>query len=341
MFHLKDLQSWTGYFNGRHGTIKRKQHSEAGSEEPRKLVYHDGVVLLVFALGEAVAFTKGKCEGVTATGGQSIAFKSVYYEEAVKTIKYHEDDTDIYDAQKLLLAGHYNVFLGFREESVKFFERADTVLRSLLDKHNPLFQEDVTGLLTKRGIDVNSDDGSSRELFRQRHVENEKKMTETSQRLIVMAARTYLRILQYSFPTEYKRMTGLWEIEDLLPTLFLFPGKSVRRIASPYRTKDSRTDDNECISYFYQALTSIERLLKQICTGPHRNNAHGLSGQALRKLLEQCREDVNKWKKILPKGLRWDRQSAQPLNPMQARLEEIYRKTMCEIDGCLPQEISH
>jgi len=340
MFYLRDLQWWIRCVIEQRRAIVSQQRLKAGSEEPRKLVPQDAVVLLVFALGEAVAFTNGKGKRVTATRGQSIPFSSAYYEEAVQTIKDHEDVDDIYHAQKMLLAGHYNMLLG-REDSVEFFKRADTVLRSLLNERNPLFQEDVTGLLTKSGIDVNSDVESSRKLFRRHHVENEKKMAEDSQRLIVMAAWTCLRISRNSFPTEYKQMTDLWKIEDLLPTPSMFPGKSVCRVASPYRTTDGRTDENKSISDFYQALTSIERLLEQICTGTHRNTTHSLSGQALQDLLERCREDVNKWKNILPKDLRWDNQSALPLNTMQARLEEIYRETMRKIDGCLPEEISH
>jgi hypothetical protein len=136
-------------------------------------------------------------------------------------------------------------------------------------------------------------------------------------------------------------MTDLWKIEDLLPTPSMFPGKSVCGVASPYRTTDGRTDENKPISDFYQALTSIERLLEQICTGTHRNNTHSLSGQVLRNLLERYREDVKKWREILPKDLRWDNQSELPLNAMRARLEEIYRETMRKIDGCLSEEISH
>jgi hypothetical protein len=333
--HLCDLNIWIGNFIKRHGTIDKQQHSEAGSEEPRKLELQDAVVLLVFALGEAVAFTKGTCERVTATRDQFIAFESAYYEEAVQAI--NEDGTDIDHAQKLLFAGHYNLLVGSSEDSVKFFKRADTVLRSLLDKHNLLFREEVTGLLTKNRIDVNSDVESSLKLFGQQHVDNEKKMTEMPQRLIVMAAWTCLRILRNSFPTEHERMTDLWKIEGLMPTLSKFPGKIVWGVSSPYRTKDGRTDDNEAISHFYQALTSIERLLETIRTGPHRKDGRVLSGQAIRNSLERCREDVDKWKAILPDDLRWNEQSALPSNPLQARLEEMYRQTMCEIDGCLPK----
>jgi hypothetical protein len=341
MFNLCDLQLWIRYLYQRHGTIERQQHSETGSEEPRKLVLQDAVVLLVFALGEAYAYAKGKGERVTTTRSQSVAFKSAYYEEAVQTMKSHEDGTDIENAQILLLAGHYNALVGSSEDSAKLFIRADTVLRCLLDKHDLLYKEGVTELLTKSEIDVNSDVESSRELFRRHLVDNEKKMKKYSQRLIVMAAWTCLRTLRNDFPTKYKRTTALWKIEDLLPTPFVFPGKSVCRVSSPYRTQDKRTDDNGAISYFYQALTSIERLLEQICTRPHRKDARGLSGQALRNLLERCREDVNKWKAILPDGLRWNEQSALPSNPLQARLKEVYRKTMCEIDECLTSVAEH
>jgi len=332
---LRDLSRWIPDYKQQRSSTERHQHSEAPSGEPRELKPSVAVVCLVLTLGEAYDYKIRENERVTDARGQPVAFKSIYNQEDFPTIGSH-DKTDLRRAQQLLLAGQCKELIGCSTASAEFFIRADTVLECLLKSNNLLSKEGTTELLIKSKLDVYSDAELVREKLKERSEVNEEKMADNSLRLIVMAAWTCLRLLRNNFPTDYKQTTGLWRIESLMPTLSEFSGKSVSRVDLPYQIKGSTM-----IPHFYQALTSIERLLDQIRGASLWDDTCSPPGQALQTLRERCREDIKKWEEILPNDLRWNRQSALHLNPMRARLEETYRKTMCEIDGCLPEEASH
>ena len=294
---------------------------------------------MVLALGEAYAYTNGKDERVTDGGGQDVAFESTYYKEVSPTIESGDDSPDLRRAQILLLAGYYNNLIACTEKSATLFARAAILLRHLLDDHKLLFQETLDKLLTQRGIDVVSDEEGALKIFEERNRDSQKKIEVNTHSSIVLAAWTCLRLLRNLFPESYKETTGLWEIEDLLPSLLLFPGENVCHGELLIQT-DGRTDDNVTISYFYQALTFAERLFAQVRAEVSRKDDRTLSRQALRISLERCREDINKWREILPDHLRWDEQSALPSKSLQAQLKEFYQNTMCDIDKCLQEEPS-
>lgn len=337
MFHASTLDGLIHGFQERHVTVERSQHPKIQFEEPQEHIRDDGAVLFILALGEAYTQKSRESERVTDIGGHSAINKSTYYAKAAQTIESHNAGTDLYHAQKLLLAAHYNGLIGCSDKSAEFFASASTVLRFLLHNKSLLFPKGLTELLTEHGVDVNSDIDLALGMFKERILASQEKMSDSPHVRIVMTAWTCLRLLRRFFPTDHEQVADLCEIEDLLPTFLLIPEKSVCRIELPYSTEDSRTDDNEAIHYFNQALTSIERL-RERCTRLCRNDAWSLSRQALRNSLEWCKEDVNRWKTFLPNSLKWDEQPTLPSNSLLAQLEKIYRETMWEMNSFLHEE---
>jgi hypothetical protein len=331
MFETSDLCPLIRDFSKRYRTIERHQDSKAQSGLPGELLSSDAVPILILAIGEACAYaTQGA--GLATVRKEFTASESIYYEEVAQTIKDCNASTGLLHAQKMLLIGHYNALTGRGESSAEFFETADNVLGTLINKHGLLFESEVDDCLSSGGINVETDSHTAREIFRQRLVDCGKKMRKRECRLVVMAAWACLRLQRQNSSTDYKQTTGLWKIEGFLPTLFSSPGKDICSIKLPCPIHDGRTYDKETILFFYHAMASMERLLEQLHTGFHREDSRSLSGQAFRALLEGYKEDVNKWKAMLPNGLRWDEQPAQLLNLMHQRLQEMYSKTMSEID---------
>jgi hypothetical protein len=310
-FHLRDLSHWIAAFCKQHGRIGRDQHPNCQPGLSRKLQHSDAIVLLVLAVGEARAHVGNGIDRVTGIGDDGIAYESTYYTEAVPTIGSSDDGADLDHAQKLLLAGHYSALMGRMDDSFCYSSRADTVLRSLLNQHDVLLKEEIP----ESG---HSDAASTLEKSRQRSMANEQKMTSKPQHSIVMAAWTCLRFQRNTFSTIYKQRIGLWKMEDSLPTLSEFSGKSVYGIELPRLTKNGGTGNLNTISVFYHALVSMEDLLSW-------------SEQKVQEELELYKKMVDDWKNDLPDGLSFEKTQSLSLNPMRSWLNEKYLEVIDRI----------
>jgi hypothetical protein len=84
---LRDLSRWILDYKQRLSSTKRHQHSEAPSGEPRELKPGVAVACLVLTLGEAYDYKIRENERVTDARDQSVAFKSIYNQEAFPTTR--------------------------------------------------------------------------------------------------------------------------------------------------------------------------------------------------------------------------------------------------------------
>jgi hypothetical protein len=319
MIHFRDLSLWISGFCRRHGTIERHQHPNRQSELSRKLEPNDAIILLVLAVGEASAHGDKGIDPGTGIGDDGIASESTYYTEAAPTIGSSDDGADLHHAQKLLLAGHYSALMGRTNDSFHYLKRADTVLRSLLNEHDVLLKEEIP----ESG---HSDAASTLEKSRQRSMANEQKLTSKPRRSIVMAAWTCLRFQRNSFFTIYKQSTGLWKMENFLPTLSEIPGKGVCGIGLPLLTRNGGTGNLNTISVFYHALIYLEEILSW-------------SEQKIHEELELYKKMVDHWRNDLSHGLSLEKGSSLILKPMRSWLNEKYLEVIGRIQ-CVDGERS-
>lgn len=330
-----ELREWIKGWCRRRPITEKHQRSNAPPEKSPKLTSNDAVLLLVLEVGGACAYGDQDSERVTDVGDGSFASYSHYSGEVARMIKSHDGGTELYEAQRLLLAGLYNALIGRGDDSAKQFKTAETVLRSLLDRNNVLLERGTDKLLSEIRVDVEDATESIEEQLERNRVASERIMKDGKKRRIVMAAWACLRFQRNNFFADPKKMTGLCEIKHLLPTLTEFPGKSLYGITLQCPTDGGQAYGRKTISWFYLALTFIEGQLDQIRGEVYGEETHGLSRQTIRRGFPMREEIVDGWKKSLPDGLAWDKESLSSLSSldlMQAQLCAAYWESIRTIN---------